>query len=489
MAKYKTYTQEQTFLIPFDVDINIPERSYTRFLNDFFDKHVSMGIFESKRKNDFCGKPAKHCIMMLKIIFYSFSLGIYSMRELSERYLMKHIEFIYLSGNQFVDHSTLSRFINLYKEEITEIFAKTVYIANNLGYIRKSLLAIDSCPISANASRKFTGNSKIFKKKKEIHKVMIKNLLKRTEKLKEEEDEKEREKNKKNIKRLRKSYENTLEKIENFLEEAEERVEQKREKQVNLTDKDSGLIKKGEKYIQGYNCHIGTDEGGIIIATEVTGNAADKTKLKKMVKESEKSLKKAKIEDKKIKGIEFLLDKGYRNNKELVGLIQEGYNINIPLKAYEQDVEEGKKITNENCKLYTKEEKKYLECPGKQEIEGRKAKRGEIYKFTARGSVCRKCKYTKQCYGLLKGRKIFEVSAEVYDNYNELEEIRKKQTTWEGRNKYNKRFWLGEYPFGVITEQMKFKKFLVKGINKVKTHWNMACTVFNLRRVWVLSQA
>ncbi len=66
MAKYKPYTQDQVFLIPFDVNINIPEGTFIRFLNDFFDKHM------------------------------------------------------------YVDHVTLSRFLTLYKEEITEIFTRTL---------------------------------------------------------------------------------------------------------------------------------------------------------------------------------------------------------------------------------------------------------------------------------------------------------------------------------------------------------------------------
>ena len=112
MAKYKSYTQDQVFLIPFDVNINIPEGNFIRFLNDFFDKHIDVKAFEKKRNNDWGGKPAKHCLMMLKIFFYAFSMGIYSMRELSKNYLMKHIDFIYLSGNQYVEHVTLSRFLN-----------------------------------------------------------------------------------------------------------------------------------------------------------------------------------------------------------------------------------------------------------------------------------------------------------------------------------------------------------------------------------------
>ena len=81
-------------MVELSLSFNIPEGTFIRFLNDFFDKHIDVKTFEKKRNNDWGGKPAKHCLMMLKIIFYAFSMGIYSMRELSKQYLMKHIDFI-----------------------------------------------------------------------------------------------------------------------------------------------------------------------------------------------------------------------------------------------------------------------------------------------------------------------------------------------------------------------------------------------------------
>ena len=86
------------------------------------------------------------------------------MRELSGEYLEKHIDYIYLSGNQIGHHSILSCFINYYIDEIKEIFAVILYIANNMGYVSKQLVDIDGCKIKANASKKFTGNYENFLK-------------------------------------------------------------------------------------------------------------------------------------------------------------------------------------------------------------------------------------------------------------------------------------------------------------------------------------
>lgn len=494
MANYKEYNQKQTFLIPFDVDINIPEGSFPRFLNDFFDKNVDIKVFEKKRKNDFGGAPAKHCIMLLKIIFYAFSQGIYSMRELSEKYLMKHIEFIYLSGNQYVEHSTLSIFLNLYMKEITDIFAKTVYVANNMGYINKKLIAIDSTPIRANASMKFTGNREIFEKKKNIYEKMIKNLLKRAQKLGNKENNQER----KNIDRLQKNYNNALNRIKKFLEEIKDKEQEKnkngKEKQKNLIDKDSVLLKKGDKYLQGYKCQMAINDDGIIISPDVSSNPRDQDELKWMVKKSEDDLCKAGVNQDKVKEKEFVLDRGYINIKEIGELTREGYDLYMLSNEYGQEIQEGETISVKHCMISKEKDQNHLECPGGIKMStSQKAvseKRGNsYYVFSAYKKRCKGCQYYNRCIGKLKSnRKKIIVQRNIFDYYEELNQLKEKMKTWKGKNKYNRRFWLGEHGFGLITEQRKFKRFLVRGMEKATTQWNMVCTAFNIRKLWALNQ-
>ena len=173
MTKYQEYNQEQEYFVTINKDVNYPEGTFVRFLNDFLEKHIDLKSFAKKRINDHCGAPAKHAKMILKIIFYGFSQGIYSIRELVSKYLTNHLDFIYLSGYQTIHHSTLSRFMIYYREEIISIFSTIFYISNNMGFVTKKLVAIDGSKIKANASKKFTGNAKTFKKKRETYIKML----------------------------------------------------------------------------------------------------------------------------------------------------------------------------------------------------------------------------------------------------------------------------------------------------------------------------
>jgi transposase len=494
MAKYKPYNQKQSFLIPFDTDVNIPEGSFPRFLNNFFDQHVDIKLFEKKRKNDSGGAPAKHCIMMLKIIFYAFSQSIYSMRELSEKYLMKHIEFIYLSGNQYVEHSTLSRFITQYMEEITEIFARTVYIANNMGFISKKLIAIDSTPIRANASLKFSGNREIFHKKKAVYEKMIKNLLERARKT----DEKITSRERKNIERLQNNYNNALDRINEFLDTVDdnelEKTKDGKEKQVNLIDRDSVILKKGEKYMQGYKCQMGINDDGIIISPDVSGNPRDQDELERMVLKTKSNLQAAGVDENNIKGKEYVLDRGYINIKEIGKLTREGYDLYMHPERYGQEIQDGEAVSVRHCTLCEDDDLYHLKCPGGLEMSTTKdpilEKRGKTYYvFSAYKKQCKDCRYYSRCIGkLAKNRKKFMVQKNVFEYHKELNQLQEKMAGHEGRRKYNKRFWLGEHGFGIITEHRKFKRFLVRGMKKVTAQWNMVCTAFNIRKLWALNQ-
>ncbi len=496
MANYKEYNQEQLTMIQFDPEIHFAEGSFVRYVNDYFEENVDIKVFASKRKNDFGGAGAFNPIMLLKIIFYAFSQGIYSMRELSEKYLMRHIDFIYLSGYQYVEHSTLSIFINMYREEITDILTDAVYIANNLGYVSKDLIALDGSKVKANANKKFTWDYEVFKKKKKIYEKMTENLLKRAERLeakykKGDISKQEVEKERKNIERLENSYKNALGRIKEFLKETKE---EDKDKKVNLIDPDSALMEKDKKIFQGYNCQISISDSGIIVSNEVNGKASDRGQLEERIQETSEDLRELKISKEEIKQISYLADKGYSHSEQVGNLVREGYDIYIPMKEYGQEVSEGENIRSKHCKIYKEGNKCYLECPGGQKMISNKVKTKKdleysCYVFYPDKEICKLCEYYNRCAGRIKRGKEFEIGCEVFNNLDEIEEIKEKMNSGAGKDKYNKRFWLGEFGFGIMKEHRRFRQFLVRGIEKVRLQWAMVCGAFNLSRIWALAES
>ncbi len=494
MARYEEYNQEQNFFIPIDMDIHFPTGSYVRFLNDFIEDHVSMKPFENKRNNDGFGEVAKHPKMMLKVIFYAFSLGIYSLRKISSEYLIKHIDFIYLAAFRTAHHSTFSRFINLYMEEIIDIFVKVLCFARGMGFVNGHLIAIDGCKIKANASIAFSGNYDKFKKKKKLYAKMIRNLLERSKRIDERANDDpgsiDVEKEHKNINRLHKKYSNVQNKIDKMLA-AYERDEQKQKekKQINLTDPDSAIMKKGYKVFQGYNCQAMVDNNGVIIANEIINNCSDRDQAVPMVNITVAMLRQIGMREEEIKSISFLMDKGYNDSSAIGLLMDEDYNIYIPFYTHEADPQNAKSIRSHHCRITKVDGCCMLECPGGQLLDGTLAnKTGKIpfYRFTASKKHCINCKFADRCFNKTKKEKNFSICASIFDNFEKIEKLKEKMSKKENLDIYNKRLGTVEPAFGTITFHRSFKTFLVRGIDKVKLQWDMVCTAYNLRRIWKL---
>lgn len=478
---YGHYDNNQKIFVVLDEDANFPKGSFARFLNDFVEEQVNTKPFEIKRKNDKGGAPAKHVKLMLKVIFYSFSQGIYSMRELASKYLSHNTSFIYLSGYQSVNHSTLSRFINCYLEEIQDIFARILYITSNMGYVTKNLIAIDGCKIKANASKNFTGNYSTFQKRKKTYEKMIGNLLERSIRMEDSETIVNKDKERKNIERLKTNYENSLNKIDTFLKECGDKTQK-----VNLTDKDSCLLEKDNKYFSGYNCQAAVNEHGLITMNTVVSNASDRGITEEMVLAVNDNLKESGLAENK--DINYLMDKGYHDSEAIGNLTRESFNIFIPFHR-RKALENSKNITSTYCKIWKHEGKCFLECPGKRMFEQNKFSqdRGNyFYKFYVDREGCKDCKYCHKCIDIVKKQKRFAVKKEVFDNIKELNELREKMIQPSGKDIYNKRLGVVEPVFGTITEHRRFKKFLVRGKEKVRTQWSMICSAFNLRRLFSL---
>ena len=62
-----------------------------------------------------------------------------------------------------------------------------------------------------------------------------------------------------------------------------------------------------------------------------------------------------------------------------------------------------------------------------------------------------------------------------------------KLATAAGRAMYGQRKWLSEAPNGWIKNVLGFRRFSVRGLEKVGGEWDLACMSVNLRRLHALN--
>jgi len=274
-ARYRLYNPEGayfTLIDPRDVKKRNP---LLKAIDSFVEEHISIEPFSQSIKNEIEGAPAVHPRMMLKVIFYSYAKGIYSSREMEDR-MRWDPNYIYLSANQRVDHSTICNFILKYGDEIKAVFSRLVYVMAKMGYITMDFVAIDGTKIRADAGMKFTGAVGEFRQKRDRIERKIEKILHHT--TNESEGKAHREKKLDTLVR-----EET--KIEAFLTEVEQEDTPPRGK-VNLTDRDARMVKDKDSKYMGYNCQMAVDEKShAIVGVGVFNEASDRGLLQPMIEE------------------------------------------------------------------------------------------------------------------------------------------------------------------------------------------------------------
>jgi transposase len=161
----RPYDPEEGFFTLIDPEDIKQHNPLLKASDSFVEEHVSIEPFSESVRNEAEGAPAVHPGMMLKVIFYSYAKGMYSSREMEDR-MRWDPNYIYLSANQRVDHSTICNFILKYGDEIKAVFSRLVYVMAKMGYVTMDFVAIDGTKIKANAGRRFIGDVAEFKRQK-----------------------------------------------------------------------------------------------------------------------------------------------------------------------------------------------------------------------------------------------------------------------------------------------------------------------------------
>ena len=74
-----------------------------------------------------------------------------------------------------------------------------------------------------------------------------------------------------------------------------------------------------------------------------------------------------------------------------------------------------------------------------------------------------------------------EVLRDAHEGFREAMDVRMRSN--EGKEVYARRKWIAETPFGVLKSSMGLRRFLLRGLENVKTEWLWACTAFNLSKL------
>ena len=90
--------------------------------------------------------------ILLGLLFYGYASGLFSSRKI-EKATYESIPFRYVAGGLHPDHDTIANFRKIFLEEIKELFAQILLVAEAAGVLQLGNISLDGSKIHADASK------------------------------------------------------------------------------------------------------------------------------------------------------------------------------------------------------------------------------------------------------------------------------------------------------------------------------------------------
>jgi transposase len=147
---FKDYNFNQNLLLPPSLEEMIPENHPVRVVNYVID-NLDLEPLLKRYKGG--GTSSYHPRLMLKVLIYGYLSNHYSSRKI-EQALQQNIHFMWLSGMSYPDHNTINRFRSeRLKNVLKEVFSQVVLLLVDLGHVSIKEAYLDGTKIEANANR------------------------------------------------------------------------------------------------------------------------------------------------------------------------------------------------------------------------------------------------------------------------------------------------------------------------------------------------
>lgn len=182
--KFKDYVQNQLMLVPPSLDEMVDPKHPVRIVNRVIEQ-IDLDPLLAKFKGG--GTSSYHPRMLLKVVVFAYLMNIYSSRRI-ESALKENIHFMWISGMSQPDHNTINRFRSERLQGVLQkVFGQVVELLVSEGLVTLKEVYVDGTKIEANANRYTFIWGKAIKTSIERIKKQLEELWEYTQKLAEEE--------------------------------------------------------------------------------------------------------------------------------------------------------------------------------------------------------------------------------------------------------------------------------------------------------------
>ena len=513
---FKPYTMEQPSLLPPNLEELIPEDHLVRVVNRVMDELDLEPILNEYKGG---GTSSYHPRMMLKVLVYAYTQKVNSSRQIAKG-LRENVNFMWISGNNRPDFRTINRFrSSVMKEGIEVVFSEVLQYLIEGGYVTLENYFLDGTKIEANANKYKWVWAKSTAKYKERLQERIQGLL---ENIEAENDAEQAAYGDKDLEELGGGNKQggggldseTLQKrIERLNERLADKLKDKRtakamrtlqedylprqrkyEEQEKLlagrnsyakTDHDATFMRMKEDAMHneqlkpGYNVQIGT-ENQFVVGFSIHQKSNDITCLIPHMQQLEDRLGRLPRR--------VIADAGYGSQENYAYLEQNGAEAYVKYALFHKQQKRnwGKQRFRPENWQYIADQDEYI-CPAQQplpfqRIRHRNTENG--YRTSIREyecASCTACPFKPECTHSGGNRRIW--INPVLNHYQK--QVRAMLISEQGRKLRRQRAVEVETVFGRIKQDWGFRRFALRGMDKVKTEWGLLCIAHNIAKLAV----
>jgi transposase len=149
MTNFRAVDRATPYLLPPSVEDWLPKDHLARFVVDIVDQ---LDLSALTRQYRGAGSAAYHPTLMLSLLIYGYATGVYSSRRI-EAATHESVAFRYIAANEHPDHDSLCAFRKRFLREIEVLFVQVLCIARQMKLLKLGTIALDGTKVHANASR------------------------------------------------------------------------------------------------------------------------------------------------------------------------------------------------------------------------------------------------------------------------------------------------------------------------------------------------
>ena len=183
---YRSYRPDQSFLLPPSPKDWLAEDHLVYFISETVERMDLSGFYRRYEGDGRRNRPFDPR-MMVKVLLYGYATGTFSSRKLAKK-LEEDVAFRVLGAENFPAHRTVCEFRQRHLKEFQELFVELVRIARETGMIRLGTVAVDGAKVKANASKRKAMSYKRMKGADERLRREIEQLTQEASRVDAEED-------------------------------------------------------------------------------------------------------------------------------------------------------------------------------------------------------------------------------------------------------------------------------------------------------------